>query len=359
MGLSLNVISYQGHPPVEPLGVSFDEKGGSIGRKQDNNWVLTDPEHYISGHHAQIKYSEPDYFIVDTSSNGVYINNAEQPLGKGNSVQLADGDVIGIGEYDISVSLDSTPSFFKEPSPNHEMNDRSFAEFDDDPFAGLGKNPVDEALVDAESLSDDWMSGESDPFAKGLSQPTDSLSGSQPDHTPLVNQSFDAIAPTGKPKEEPPQAMGTPFPEDWLESEDETESNQSPELNDPFAQPAPPVAVPQQKAEAPARSAAKVPAPAPLRKEPDTGASDSSAAHKFLRGAGLDDDAIADTMTPDTFYIIGKILRTTVQGTMDVLLARAKIKSEMRLDVTTIRAGKNNPIKFSFNVDEALSRLLT
>jgi type VI secretion system FHA domain protein len=52
------------------------------------------------------------------------------------------------------------------------------------------------------------------------------------------------------------------------------------------------------------------------------------------------------------------MLRTSLQGTMDVLLARTKIKSEMRLDVTTIRSVKNNPVKFSYNVDEAVSRLL-
>ena len=43
---------------------------------------------------------------------------------------------------------------------------------------------------------------------------------------------------------------------------------------------------------------------------------------------------------------------------MDVLLARTKIKSEMRLDVTTIRSASNNPIKFAINTDEALTKLL-
>lgn len=61
----------------------------------------------------------------------------------------------------------------------------------------------------------------------------------------------------------------------------------------------------------------------------------------------------------DSFYMIGKILNTVVQGAMDVLTARAKIKAEMRLDVTTIKSKGNNPTKFSFSAEEALARLLT
>jgi type VI secretion system protein len=47
-----------------------------------------------------------------------------------------------------------------------------------------------------------------------------------------------------------------------------------------------------------------------------------------------------------------------LKGTMDVLEARGKFKSEMRLDVTTIKPTENNPIKFSVSVDEALFRLI-
>jgi type VI secretion system FHA domain protein len=43
---------------------------------------------------------------------------------------------------------------------------------------------------------------------------------------------------------------------------------------------------------------------------------------------------------------------------MDVLMARAEIKNEMRLDVTTLHSTENNPIKFSVSVDDALTHLL-
>ncbi|SMG64373.1 conserved hypothetical protein, partial [methanotrophic bacterial endosymbiont of Bathymodiolus sp.] len=76
----------------------------------------------------------------------------------------------------------------------------------------------------------------------------------------------------------------------------------------------------------------------------------------FLRGAGLEHAGIEETLTPESFYIIGKILRTSIQGTMDVLIGRAKIKNEMHLDVTTIKSLENNPVKFSVTAEEAIRK---
>ena len=40
------------------------------------------------------------------------------------------------------------------------------------------------------------------------------------------------------------------------------------------------------------------------------------------------------------------------------MLGRTRFKSELRLDVTTIRAAENNPFKFSVDADDLLERLL-
>jgi type VI secretion system FHA domain protein len=46
-----------------------------------------------------------------------------------------------------------------------------------------------------------------------------------------------------------------------------------------------------------------------------------------------------------------------VQGMMEVLMARASLKSEFRMPLTTIRPVENNPLKFSPGVDDALYNL--
>lgn len=78
----------------------------------------------------------------------------------------------------------------------------------------------------------------------------------------------------------------------------------------------------------------------------------------FLDGAGIADIDLPAGLTPQTMFMLGQVLRETVQAMLDLLLARAMLKRELRADVTMILAKENNPLKFSPNVDAALAHLL-
>ena len=84
----------------------FREEGGSIGRSLQNDWILPDPDRYISGRHATIDFKGGIYYLVDTSSNGVYVNGDCEPVGKGNVRRLFNGDVLRFGDFEITVSID-------------------------------------------------------------------------------------------------------------------------------------------------------------------------------------------------------------------------------------------------------------
>ena len=66
--------------------------GGTIGRGLQSDWILPDDQRYISGRHAALDYKGGGYYIADISTNGVYINDESEPLGKGNFRRLFDGD---------------------------------------------------------------------------------------------------------------------------------------------------------------------------------------------------------------------------------------------------------------------------
>ncbi|AMX01383.1 type VI secretion system-associated FHA domain protein TagH [Microbulbifer thermotolerans] len=83
----------------------FTPAGGSLGRADSNDWVLPDPERVVSSRHALITFSDNQYYLVDESTNGTYLNQAENPVGKGNRVPLNDGDILGIGDYQLKVTL--------------------------------------------------------------------------------------------------------------------------------------------------------------------------------------------------------------------------------------------------------------
>ena len=71
----------------------------------DNDWALPDPNRYVSGRHALIDFQGGAYYIVDTSRNGVYVNGADTPVGRGHPQRLFDGDQIRIGEYEILIEV--------------------------------------------------------------------------------------------------------------------------------------------------------------------------------------------------------------------------------------------------------------
>lgn len=107
MALHLRVISDHRHLAGNDT-VTFGAEGGSIGRTADNDWVLPDPQRYVSSHHARVHCHDGQYYLEDISTNGVYVNDHHEPLAKqeSNSHRLREGDVLRIGEYRIRVSLE-------------------------------------------------------------------------------------------------------------------------------------------------------------------------------------------------------------------------------------------------------------
>lgn len=112
MTLRLRVISAHRRKLGGRDSVEFSASGGTIGRSADNDWVLPDSQRYVSAHHARIFGRDGHYYVEDISTNGVYLNDAAEPLAKQglDAHRLRDGDVLRLGEYQIGVSLDETSS---------------------------------------------------------------------------------------------------------------------------------------------------------------------------------------------------------------------------------------------------------
>ena len=79
--ISISVTSYNGGCDDSPLSGHFDETGGNIGRAENNQLVLPDPERTISRVHAQVVFRNGRYAIVDRGSNPISVNG--RPLGNG------------------------------------------------------------------------------------------------------------------------------------------------------------------------------------------------------------------------------------------------------------------------------------
>ncbi len=372
----------------------MDRQSATIGRALDNTLVLTDPKRYISSHHAAIDYRDPDFYLTDTSTNGVIVNNATQPLGKGNSVRLNDGDQLHIGDYTLSVNLTAEQPVAADITTG-PLADEHFA-FDEDPFADLGKDSVQEMIDENQLVPEEWKGEEESEqvfdFPSFGETPREKKKSASPevDQPPAYKEAFEPFHGESEKKtpetpdifaedwfldkQEKPAEHEDPFAGDWSLDKKSTEkaAEAEPSAEDRFFEPPTPVeenqpATPPEIERQDMREAEpepprpQIPTPPKPAAQPASVPSDAAfeqVVSLFLQGAGLEASSLKQALTPESFYIIGKILRASVQGTLDVLIGRAKIKNEMHLDVTMIRSKQNNPIKFSVSAEEAIKKLL-
>ncbi len=338
MKLVLSVKS--GSEPVENE-VTINTEQATIGRNPESTLVLEDPQRFISGRHAVIDYRTTCYFITDTSSNGLLINSLKHPIGNGNSTKLKNGDRIHIGDYTVSVRIldeqNSTP-ITNEPPKCKSIN------ISEDPFRDLDNDLVQE-MIDNPLLPSEWSNH------KNIEKSSDTVECDHIDSNLNLNVKTDRqeIKPLHEvnvvfqPVKQDNHKQKSTIPDDWY-TQDQDQKNHIPSKEN----------TPEN-----VQSGLSKPVVTSQHKTPSN-ISDNQAiiVENFLRGLGLENDGINDSLTPETFYIIGKILRTSIQGTMDVLVGRAKIKNEMHMDPTMIRPRQNNPVKFSVSANEAIRKLL-
>ena len=106
MPLQFEIVSKHEDILEEEYTRVFGEDGGTIGRSLESDWILPDPHRYLSGKHATIDFQSGAYYLADVSTNGVYVNDEEQPLGKGNPRRLFNGDKLRMGDFSFVITLD-------------------------------------------------------------------------------------------------------------------------------------------------------------------------------------------------------------------------------------------------------------
>jgi type VI secretion system protein len=341
--LEVNLIA--GAAPTQPISASFSEQGGSIGRRDDNDWVLPDPERFISGRHAVISFDDGRFFITDVSSNGVFINHADSPIGNDGQSPLQQGDTLTIGEYEIGVSLRESAIQSAEASSFDALDDPYARLLDENAGIQLepGFTPLDAQrhLVAEPPFSLDETT-QPDLESAPPSVPTPPVAAaSEADHVSDLNSCF---------------SQASLIPEDW-----ETESAPSPPM------PASPPSAPTSKVPHLHSVDGRVSQPIAdqIQATPSAeGTRDSvSADQEVLRaalaeGLGLSHAMLDEIPLPELLENLGRIMRSSVEGAMSVLRARAQMKSEFRMSQTMIRPVENNPLKFSVNTEEALRHII-
>jgi type VI secretion system protein len=335
MALRLRVVSEHAIRLGERSTKVFGVHGGTIGRATDNEWILPDPERYLSGKHARVDFRAGTYVLVDTSSNGTFVNGAQVPLGKFHDYALRDGDYVRLGQYELMVSIDKSNDFPPEEG--------AIVAYDGQPSAAAKKSTANDLGADLD-LSQ-------------LLEPSDKAgvdSGIRP--RDAYGQSLPRTAPP------PPRASASP----------ELESDGS---GTPWHMLTRPLMVSAARADS-ASAPPPAPPPAPASASPAAASSPAPASgprslsitlHEIgefdagltalCRGAGIDPRAITGEVRGAVLQLAGQLLRESVMGLLDLNQSRNEFRNRFRIAAPG-DAG-DSPLDFSQGVDEVLMRLIT
>jgi type VI secretion system FHA domain protein len=362
MALRLQIISRHRQGLGERAAMEFGQSGGTIGRSLESDWVLPDGQRYLSSRHASIDFRSGSYYIVDTSTNGVYVNESEQPVGRGNPQRLFTGDRIRLGEYEISVEIvdeddtretllddkhvDPVVKAQRVPPPDptradmvapHEITAVGIEMLIDED-AEIGEiQRVRKANGANLSLEDDF--GTTNPQANG--RPAAPAAAERPEPAAAARRlEPPPVSAAARVVRRPAAASKPPAPP----------APARPQAAASAAKPQPPP--PAQRP--PSAAVASGPPPA----APAPPYSPAPSLDAFFRGAGLAAQRIDDKQAGEVLHRLGQIMREFVLGVSENLHLRAEQKSLLRVPTTTIQPQNNNPLKFSAGVEEALNNLL-
>lgn len=305
--------------PGPQTRMSYPIGGASVvvGRGDDADWQLDDPDMYLSRKHCVIAASDGHLIATDTSRGGTFVDGSEQPLGTGNAVTLTDGMRLRMGDFVFRVDLAAVPT---APEPPEKLS----SSFTFAPAPAADPAPADRP----ENLPPPF-----DPFADNTAKQT----AAAQDTTPP--KPLDMDDPFGL--DLPPQEVDTPAPSGNRFFD--TGVPAPLKTAEPVPEPTPPPVKPQPKA---------------TPSTPPPAASDDALRAALLRGMGIDPDRMQTSDPVAQMEAIGTQYRYLIEGVMHLLRARASEKQQVRVAQTLISSADVNPLKFLATADDAITTML-
>jgi len=351
MSLTLEIVSGNRRALGAKASKTFGPDGGTIGRALESDWALPDDNRYLSGRHASIDFHAGSYYLVDTSRNGVFVNGATEPVGGGRPQRLFSGDTIRIGDYEMRVTIeefddadDLLPGMTHEDPVDRRQrvespDPTSYDLIDAHVMTGVGIEIELEEEDDADEF-DFAFDLESGPVLQAVIDPDAGATDAT-----AATAGAAARLTAGADRAANPDAAPGP---DAAAEADAAAGPDAPAAPDAAAASAAPQA-------APPATATTTPGVTSIveRRAVPVGPLDA-----FFKGAGIDAPKLNPQQAARLMKRLGQLTRELVAGTIDCLHLRAIQKAQLKQADTVIQRPENNPLKFSANVHEGLTRLL-
>ena len=306
--IALRVTRRPGATEPDATALALPPEGLTIGRSDECGLVLADPLRLVSRQHAHvIAVGDAARVRCVSSSTPLWVNDIQ--LDPGDDRALLVGDCLRIGRFELAVEPVAAMTVQRSRLERwFELDEAPDPLAADSPLPAIAPSP--EAAATSAVVS--WQT------SRHVVRTV----------TPLVPSA--PLMPPAAPPLQAPVPVVTPRP--------------------------PPAAAAGSTPPAPlspaAASAVVRVAPAPGGVSPEL----LELAAAFGRGTGL--GAEIAPLTPAWMEHLGALLRATAEGTLALLQSRAVAKRHMRAEGTHIASRQNNPLKFSPDATEALTRML-
>lgn len=293
-------------PDGGSLTYRSDAQPFEIGRDTHRDWTLPDPRFFISGRHCAVQFDGQNFVLTDFSRNGTYLNGSRNRVKS--PYVLQDGDVLGIGDYVISVRLIANQAGYQQSNSSAWDPSSPYNSNDDDIWGAStsGPKPMDRR--------------EFRPASRPVPAQADFVNS---------NLSIHAERTFGEAPVQPAQIVPA----------------------NPFSAPVVPKPFPSLDSEPPQRTPSLTPsAPA--------GSIDMLSGFKI--GARLPSHALSNRNPAEVAQEVGAMMLLVCEQMSLLLKARASAKAMVKTrDRTVIGALDNNPLKFMPDPAEALDAMLS
>ena len=395
MKLILKIISDPKNGALSENRKVFDSNFSIIGRSANADWTLPDPDRFISSKHAEIIQRDNVFYIKDISSNGIINSATDEAIGNNQELLIANNQKFLIGDYLIQAEIESNPSLQGYEANQTGIDENAQWENQMDDFWGNSSDPLDllasnqakpnetaeiqevlpslaNAIERTPAFKQAMSFAPNDNPSKSDSQSIslDNNNTSEPgipenwDHTSfslpeiIQEKPIDSIA---KPQPAPQVTTNDNHEDSFFQQleDDSFFENNNCNSNENILAPKPD----QVSAEKPAKANFSRPAATRPRQRSNTADVPPQSIRgndKLLESArqaftqqGLDEKLL----TEETAAQWLELMPTVIQGTLELLQARAAIKNEFRVSKTLLNTSENNPLKFSVNAEDAILSL--
>lgn len=411
MPLTLTIRNASQLDNGSPIALVLDRRGATIGRSATSDWCLPDPALHISSRHCEVRYADNRYELIDHSTNGTFMLGEAARLGEPRTI--GQGDVFVIGRYEVEASLDdaaaaaaaqrnAAPQMAQwqgwgaagggQPAPLPEP----------EPSSGWGATPAamppppagDNWGAAGQGQSQGWSPEPSTPPAHSSAAPSPAGGGwgaPPPQHEAVRSPGVgswpappSAGADQGRPSTWGPPPSPPPPASGWSSPIENSAPPATPDIWGKFAASnvvdwarggfgSVPAAAPPPPSPAPAPFASHAMQPPPLSGAPQPEAAPQAPAQPTaqpiapapapavsaaLAGAAGIDPGQLQAGDGELLAAAGNLLRRLVSGMVVMLEARARAKSQMGAQGTSLEFDGNNPLKFARTPEQALVQLL-